>query len=99
MTIQRFDFNAFVHHVCSLPATQIRERTENEIAGLNKETPRETKVEIERLLYLRKLARLLYFLDRRKLPPDVTPKERMAYERLSEWLAQEDNARPPLLAR
>lgn len=81
-----FDFEGFVRSLGDLPASEMAARTLRELSRVHGEHSREARTEFERALYGRKLSRLLEFLRERRLPDDLMPKERAAYQFLTEHL-------------
>jgi hypothetical protein len=92
MISHSFDFEDFVQTLASLPASEMTARTMREMNRIHGEYSREPRIEFQRALYGRKLARLFEFLRERRVPNDLLPKERAAYQRLMEQLSP---AAPP----
>ena len=96
MIPQSFDFEGFVQTLVSLPSREMAARTVREMSRIHGEYSREPRIEFQRALYGRKLARLFEFLRERRVPDDLLPKERAAYQYLMERLSP---AAPPASAQ
>lgn len=85
-----YDYSAFTKKLAGMKSVEMLLCLDEEIERAQRlvEVRHNLVSEIARQTYLRKLSRLVLFIKRQELPPDLTPVERKAFSLVAESLVK-----------